>query len=101
MRRTFFECFVVLHEPSDTRLLSLVFSFGLDFCSNCLNGLNVIRHSRDLKFYCFGVFEQIELDLCFYIELLVGFKIKGGTMGYRVSTECLSAESSLWNSMKL
>lgn len=95
VRRTFFECFVVEHDPSLTKLLSLLLSFGFDFCSNCLNGLKVIKHSRDLKFCCLGVLEQIELDLCFCIELLVGFKIKGGTIGYRVSTDCLSAESSL------
>lgn len=77
---------MVEHELlSETELLSRVFILGPPLELNCLKGLNVIKQSRVLLFApIFGVFEQFDLDLCLCIELFVGIKIKGGTIGLLV-----------------
>lgn len=82
---------------SETGLLSRVLILGPAFELNCLKGLKVIRQSRDLILGAiFGVLEQFDLDLIFCKELLVGFRIKGGTIGLLVipvRALCFSAES--------
>ena len=89
---------MVEHELlSETELVSRVLILGPAFELNCLKGLNVIKQSLVLLLAAlFGVLEQFDLDLCLRKELLVGYRIKGGTIGLLVVLVwvlCFSAES--------